>query len=254
MEEIYAFILATLLIYNNSLVVLGPTAWGTGLGPRRSYAVAVAGQLLGVATSTMRPIHMGTAEFLYISFLYVAISAAKISLPISVAGYAISSLSPGAAAIWLTSPATSAATYALCRTRSIAKLAAPSLLLVMYMFGYNNVALFNLNPALTAAAVLIGTYLGLGYSRWVVDIAALRPRTAASINLTASLGALLGTLANVPISFTLVAYSSMLVSAYTSNVRIIRARKFVKAYAGILIALLAASIFPYLKSLPLPHL
>jgi phosphate/sulfate permease len=113
----------------------------------------------------------------------------------------------------------------------------------MYAFGYNNVALFSRNIVLTASAIAMGTYLGLGFSRWAADLVALRQRTAVSINLSAATGALIGILAHIPISFTLVAYSAMLVASYSSAIRVVKIEKFLRAYLGIIAALLAALIF-----------
>lgn len=253
MEDIYAFVLALLLVYNNSLVLLGPTAWGTGVGPRKALAVAVVAQLLGAATSSMTPLRLDLAMFLYIALLYLLLSLAKISLPVSVVGYAISSFKPEAVVLWLTSPAVSLATYVWCRVlKRGGGLSLPSLFLVMYAFGYNNVALFSHNLILTASATALGTYLGLGFSRWVADLVALRSRTAVAINLSVAVGAFIGILAGIPISFTLVAYSAMLVASYSFSMRVVKIEKFVKAYLGIVAALLAAFIFhvaePLLRS------
>jgi len=243
-EDIYAFILALLLIYNNSLVLLGPTAWGTGVGPRKALVVAAVAQLLGVATSSMHPLQIGHTTFLYIAVLYFLLSMAKISLPVSVVSYAISSLRPEAVALWLTSPAVSLIAYMWCRlAKRSGALSLLSLFAVMYAFGYNNVALFSRNIVLTASAIAMGTYLGLGFSRWAADLVALRQRTAVSINLSAATGALIGILAHIPISFTLVAYSAMLVASYSSAIRVVKIEKFLRAYLGIIAALLAALIF-----------
>jgi hypothetical protein len=243
-EDIYAFILALLLIYNNSLVLLGPTAWGTGVGPRKALAVATVAQLLGVITSSMHPLQIGHATFLYIAVLYFLLSMAKISLPVSVVSYAISSFRPEAVALWLTSPTASLIAYMWCRlAKRSGALPLLSLFAVMYAFGYNNVALFSRNIVLTASAIAMGTYLGLGFSRWAADLVALRQRTAVSINLSVATGALIGILAHIPISFTLVAYSAMLVASYSSAIRVVKIEKFLGAYLGIIAALLAALIF-----------
>jgi phosphate/sulfate permease len=122
----------------------------------------------------------------------------------------------------------------------------------MYAFGYNNVALLVHSPLTAAAAVALGTYLGLGYSRWVMELAALRPRTTATVNITVALAALLGIIFSIPISFTLVAYSSMLAASYSQKMRVIKIEKFLKAYIGVLAALGASAIFPYLKPLLAP--
>jgi len=250
MEDIYAFILALLLIYNNSLVLLGPAAWGTGMGPRRALVVAVAAQLLGVVTSSMAPLQIDLTTFLYIALLYLLLSFAKISLPVSVVGYAISSFKLEAIALWLTSPAVSFVAYLWCRFfKKGGGLTPPSLFLAMYAFGYNNVALFAHNLPLTVVAVATGTYLGLGFSRWVADLVALRSRTVVAINFSIVAGALVGILAGIPISFTLVAYSAMLTASYSSAMRVVKIGKFVRAYLGIIVALIAASIFPVVESL-----
>ncbi len=244
MEGIYATVLALLLVYNNSLVLLGPTAWGTGAGPKKALVVAVVAQMLGVATSSMTSLRLDLTTFLYIALLYLLLSLARISLPVSVVGYAISSFKPEAVVLWLTSPAVSLVAYIWCRLlKRGGDLPLPSLFLVMYAFGYNNVALFSHNLVLTALAVALGTYLGLGFSRWVADLVALRSRTAVAINLSVMVGAFIGTLAGIPISFTLVAYSAMLVASYSSSMRVLKIEKFVRAYLGIVAALLAAFIF-----------
>jgi len=244
MEDIYAFTLALLLVYNNSLVLLGPTAWGTGVGPRKAMTVAVIAQLLGTATSSMTPLRLDLITFLYIALLYVLLSLAKISLPLSVVGYAMSSLRPEAVMFWLTSPAVSLAAYVWCRLlKRVGGLPPLSLFLVMYAFGFNNVALFSHNPILTALAVTLGTYLGLGFSRWVADLVALRSRTAVAINLSVVAGASIGILAGIPISFTLIVYSAMLVASYSYSMRVVKIEKFIRAYLGIVAALLAAFIF-----------
>lgn len=250
LEDIYTFLLALILIYNNSLVLLGPTAWGTGVGPRRSFIIAVAGQLLGISTSHMSHIHVETSEFLYIAALYTALSIAKISIPISIVGYAIYSLRPDAVILWLTSPTVSLIVFPLCKLLKRSDIMIlPSLFLLMYVFGYNNVALFSRNIPLATLAVVVGTYLGLGFSRWVADLVALRPRTVVAINLATIIGAFIGISFNIPVSFTLVAYSAMLVASLSSSIRLIKIEKFVRTYVGIIIALIAAAIFPALKSL-----
>jgi hypothetical protein len=248
-EDIYASILALLLIYNNSLVLLGPTAWGTGVGPGKAFAVAVFAQLLGVITSSMAPLQIDHATFLYIAVLYFLLSLAKISLPVSVVSYAISSFRPEAVALWLASPAASLVAYIWCKlAKRSGALSLLSLFAVMYAFGYNNVAIFSRNIVLTTVAIAVGTYLGLGFSRWAADLVALRQRTALSINLSVAIGALVGILAKIPISFTLVAYSAMLVASYSSAIRIVKIEKFVRAYLGIVAALLAALIFHVVES------
>jgi hypothetical protein len=248
-EDIYASVLALLLIYNNSLVLLGPTAWGAGVGPKKAFAVAVFAQLLGVITSSMALLQIGHTTFLYIAVLYFLLSLAKISLPVSVVSYAMSSLRPEAVALWLTSPAVSLIAYVWCRVaKRGGALSLLSLFAVMYAFGYNNVALFSRNIVLTAVAIVMGTYLGLGFSRWAADLVALRQRTAVSINLSVATGALIGILAKIPISFTLVAYSAMLVASYSSVIKIVKIEKFIRAYLGIIAALLVAFIFHVVES------
>ncbi|ABO09235.1 hypothetical protein [Pyrobaculum calidifontis] len=245
---IYPAVLAFLLAYNNSLVLLGPTAWGSGAGPRRSFAIALAGQMLGMATSNLQPLKIGTAEFFYISALYVALTAAKISLPVAVVTYAIHRPSLDAALFWLLSPAVALSAYAYeavgGRYTTLLTLFA-----VMYAFGYNNLALFAENYALTAVAAAAGTYLGLSYSRWVLDLAALRSKVANSVNLAAATAAALGTALGIPISFTLVAYSALLVTSLRHRIRVIKVEKFVKAYLSIAVAVVAAAIFPALRQL-----
>lgn len=245
---IYSAVLAFLLAYNNSLVLLGPTAWGSGAGPRRSFAIALAGQMLGMATSNLHPLKIGTAEFLYISALYVALTAAKISLPVAVVTYAIYKPSLDAALFWLFSPAVALSAYAYeavgGRYTTLLTLFA-----VMYAFGYNNLALFAENYAVTAVAAAAGTYLGLGYSRWVLDLAALRSKVANSVNLAAATAAALGAALGIPISFTLVAYSALLVTSLRHRIRVVKVEKFVKAYLSIAVAVVAAAIFPALRQL-----
>lgn len=55
-----------------------------------------------------------------------------------------------------------------------------------------------------------------------MELAALRPRTTATINATVALAAHLGILSSIPISFTLVAYSSMLTASYSQKMRVIK--------------------------------
>ncbi|MFN3804868.1 MAG: hypothetical protein ACK4SY_07415 [Pyrobaculum sp.] len=237
-------------MYNNSLVLLGPTGWGTGVGPRRSFIVAVLGQALGAATSNMEPVSLGLEEFIYITALYLALSAAKISLPISVVSYAMSTYRVEAISLWLTSPLFAFFALAFCKVlKGGGGLSLPTLFVLMYLFGYNNLALFSHNLVTTVVAATIGTYMGLSYSRWVVDLVALRPRTTVSINLTMIVGALAASLIQVPLSFTLVAYSALLTASSRYKIRVIRIEKFIKAYIGIMLALFFASIFPFLKSL-----
>ncbi|MFN7105287.1 MAG: hypothetical protein ACK4M3_01675, partial [Pyrobaculum sp.] len=133
------------------------------------------------------------------------------------------------------------------------RLPLPTLFVLMYLFGYNNLAIFSHNLIATAVASTIGTYIGLSYSRWVVDLVALKPRTTVSINLTIVVGALAASLIHVPLAFTLVAYSALLTTSLRYKIRVIRVEKFIKAYIGIALALFFASIFPFLKSL-LQHL
>lgn len=248
--EILGLILAALLIYNNSLVLLGPTTWGTGIGPKKAYVAAVTGQLLGVATSTMPQLGLDPAEFLYIFLIYAVLTYIKISLPIAVSTYAMDRITAEAVAFWLLSPIFAAATYLFCRIlRKETWLSLPTLFVVMYMFGHNNVALLTRDLAYAAPAILIGTYIGLKFSRWVLELAALRTRTAISTNLTLIVGSLMATSLKIPVSFTLVAYSSLFATSYMYRIRVIKAEKFLKSYLGILAAVAAAAIFPYLKSL-----
>lgn len=244
--EIY--ILVFLLVYNNSLVLLGPTTWGAGIKPKKSLAIATLGQISGVVTSNMTPLVLNFDEFLYIVTLYVFLSLAKISLPISIITYAMSIQRSEAVALWMLSPLFAVLTPAFCRLKNNA-LAMPTLFAVMYMFGYNNIALLSHDLFLTTVATFLGTYFGLKYSRWVIDLTALKPATAISINLTIISGAVVGSIYKIPISFTLVAYSALLSASMQYVVKFVRFEKFVKAYLGILLTIVLVVIFPYLKSL-----
>jgi phosphate/sulfate permease len=72
------------------------------------------------------------------------------------------------------------------------------------------------------------------------------------MNLSVAVSAFIGILAHIPISFTLVAYSAMLVASYSSAIRVVKIEKFLRAYLGIIATLLAALIFhvaePLLRS------
>ncbi|MEM4765335.1 MAG: hypothetical protein QW598_10600, partial [Pyrobaculum sp.] len=247
--DIYATVLAVLLIYNNSLVLLGPSAWGAGLGFRKAYLITLAGITLGAATSPLRPIQLGPAEFAYLTALYVSLTLLKISVPLAVAAYSITGLSAHSALLWITSPLFAAVTYPLCKLlKGGRRLTAPSLFLTAYLFGLNNVALFAKEPSSTLVATAAGAYLGLSLSKWVLDLAAVRPRTALAVNLTVAAAALAGALTHVPISFTLVAYSSLLAASSAYEIRIVKIERFVRAYLGVVAALASALIFPFLKS------
>ncbi|MEZ0319460.1 MAG: hypothetical protein ABWK05_05670 [Pyrobaculum sp.] len=247
--DIYAAVLALLLVYNNSIVLLGPSAWGAGLGFRKAYFITLAGITLGAATSPLRPIQVGPAEFLYLTALYLLLTLVKISIPLAVAAYSITGLSTPSALLWLTSPMFAVLTYPLCRLlKGGGGLTAPSLFLIAYLFGLNNVALFTTDLSTTFIATAIGVYLGISLSKWVLDLVAIRPRTALVTNITVAIAALAGASIHVPISFTLVAYSSLLAAASAYKIRIIKIEKFVKAYLGIVAALVSALIFPFLKS------
>jgi len=246
---IYSAALAFLLAYNNSLVLLGPTAWGSGAGPRKSLAIALVGQMLGVATSNIHPLKIGAVEFFYISALYIALTAAKISLPVAVVTYAIYKPSLDAVLFWLLSPAVALSVYIYCKATSGRYMTPLTLFAVMYAFGYNNLALFAENYVLTIATAAVGTYLGIRYSRWVLDLAALRPRVVNSVNLATATAAALGVTLGIPISFTLAAYSALLTVSLRYQVRVVKAEKFIKAYLSIAAAVVAAAIFLFLRQL-----
>ena len=248
--EIYNVVLAVVLIYNNSLVLLGPTAWGTGVGPKRAFVMATLGQFLGAVSSNMPLLKIDLLEFLYITSIYTVLTYIKVSLPVAVVSYAVKEVRLDAVLFWLLTPLFALTSYVFCKTlRKGQFLPLVTLFLVMYMFGYNNVALFIRDPFIVVLTVLIGTYGGLYFSRWVLELAALRTRTVVSINLSVILSSLVATFFKIPISFTLVAYTSLFITSYTQRFRIIKAERFIKSYMGILIAVLAAAIFPALRSL-----
>lgn len=244
--DLYAFILVTLLAYNNALVLLGPTAWGSGMGPRRVYVVAIIGQILGALTSPMPQIKLGPGEFVYLMALYLLMTALKISLPLSVASFAISTPRLDAMALWFGSPL---AAIPVCLFRKMGRRGVlTTLFLTMYLFGSNNIAIFSRDPIITTVAAAMGTYLGLGFSRWVLELVAFRGSDVAAINTAVIFAATVGIVAGIPISFTLVAYSAIFALSFCYKVKIIRFENMLKGYLGLVVALLTAFIYHALKS------
>ncbi|MCC6021252.1 MAG: hypothetical protein LM577_07805 [Thermoproteaceae archaeon] len=242
-ETALAYGLAAVLVYNNSVVVLGPGAWSGGVGPRRALVAAVLGQLTGALTSHIERLRLGVHELVYVLALYAALTAAGVSLPLSVASFALTGLRPEAAALWLASPAFALVAYLLCKLPRVCRPAPMlSLLLASYAFGYNNIALFSTDPLLTAASILAGTYLGLRFSRRILLLVGLGARDVVAINLTLAIAAAVGSALAIPVSFTLVAYSAVLAASMSHRVRIIRAGELVRAYLGIVAAMAAALI------------
>lgn len=243
MNQLYSSALAALLTYNNSLILLGPTAW-SGVGPRRALLVALAGLALGTATSPLRPVELDTPLFLYVLVTYLAFSAVRLALPLSVMTYASRHMGPTELAMWLISPALAAAatcsTYALRGLLSPLRL--PSLFLLWLLFGQNNLAVLG-SWLPTVAGASVGVLFGLGFSRWSLDLLALSGRAVVVVNLSVSLASAMGNLLGVPLSFTLMAYASLTAAALLHGIRLARWRKLAGGYLALLLALALAALF-----------
>jgi len=133
--------LAFALVYNNALVVLGPSAWG-GVQPDRALILATASEIAGTFLSPMSPLRFSPPEYLAALLFYAAFTAARISLPISVFLYSLRGLTATSLALWFGTPA-----LAFTVGYFAARLVRPSLALgyvvlfaVSFMFGANNIA------------------------------------------------------------------------------------------------------------------
>ncbi len=240
LDELLTSLLAFALVYNNALVVLGPSAWG-GVQPDRALILATVSEIAGTFLSPMSPLNFSASEYLAALLFYVAFTAAKISLPISVFLYSLRGLTTTSLLLWFGTPALAFAVGYLA-----AKLVRPSLALgyvvlaaVSFMFGVNNIAFVDKN-IYVVAAILLGNYLGLRFSRWIVKLYAFSFSGAVAASVSAAVLAAVGTAFNVPMSFTLLTYSTLLGSAASRRMRIIRIVDFIKALASITSALLLA--------------
>ncbi|MEZ0247887.1 MAG: hypothetical protein ABWJ97_01320, partial [Thermoproteus sp.] len=240
--EALQLLLTFALVYNNALVVLGPSAWG-GLQPRRAFVVAVVFEVLGVFASPMAPLPFDSTQYLVALLFYAAFTAARTSLPISIFLYSLKGLTPLALLLWFGTPAVAFAVgYFMGRGLR------PSLTFgyfvlagIAFMFGANNIAFITKSPYVVVP-IVVGNYLGLWFSRWIVKLYAFSTSGAVAANTSAALLAALGTGFKVPMSFTLLIYSTLLGSATSRKMRIIKISDFLKALTSILTALLLAYV------------
>ncbi len=241
-EELLTLALIFALVYNNALVVLGPSAWG-GITPRRALAIAIVSEAAGTFLSPMSPLRFKDLEYLTALLFYIAFTLAKISLPISIFLYSLKGLTAESLALWFGTPvlAFGAGYLAGRAVRPSLVLGYMTLIGVTFMFGMNNIAVVSKDPYVVIPIVL-GNYLGLGFSRWIVKLYAFSFSGAVAASASAALLAALGTAFNVPMSFTLLTYSTLLGAAASRRTRIIRVGDFLKALASILLALLLAYI------------
>lgn len=228
------------LVYNNSLVVMGPLAWG-GVSPRRALPLMIIAESAGALLSPMRPMAFSTPYYAAALAFYLAFTLAKVALPISVFLYALRGLNAIALAIWFgTAPAAALAGYALGRgLRPSQTLALLILAAVGFMFGANNIAFINDTPW-ALLPIVLGNVLGVRFSRWIIKLYAFSFSGALSASASATLIAVLGTAFGVPISFTFATYSTLLGAAAARRLRIIRLSDFLRAIAAITAALLLA--------------
>ncbi|MEL9991571.1 MAG: hypothetical protein QXP98_06705 [Thermoproteus sp.] len=240
--EILQLLLTLALVYNNALVVVGPSAWG-GLGPRRALTIAVVFEVLGVFTSPMTPIPFDPTQYLVALLFYAVFTAAKISLPISIFLYSLKGLTPLALLLWFGTPIIAFAVGYMMSRSLRPSLAFGYLVLagIAFMFGANNIAFITKSPYVVAP-IVVGNYLGLWFSRWIVKLYAFSTSGAVAANTSAALLAALGTGFKIPMSFTLLIYSTLLGSAASRKMRIVRISDFLKALSSILVALLLAYV------------
>ncbi len=239
-DEALTLALAFALVYNNALVVLGPSAWG-GVQPDRALILATASEIAGTFLSPMSPLRFSPPEYLAALLFYAAFTAARISLPISVFLYSLRGLTATSLALWFGTPALAFTVGYLA-----ARLVRPSLALgyvvlfaVSFMFGANNIAFVD-KDVYVVAAIFLGNYLGLRFSRWIMKLYAFSFSGAVSASASAAALAALGIAFGIPMSFTLLIYSTLLGSAASRRMRIIRPADFIKALASITSALLLA--------------
>lgn len=238
------------LVYNNSLVVVGPLAWG-GLTPQRVLPVIIIAELVGTFATPMRAVIFPTPYYAAALGFYLAFTAAKISLPISVFLYSLRGPNAAALTLWFgTAPAAFSLGYAAAKwLRPNVALGLLLIFAVGYMFGANNIAFITASP-LAAVPVVLGNLLGLRYSRWIVRLYAFSLKGAVSASAASSIIAAAGTAFGVPISFTFATYSTLLGSAAARRIKIIRIGDFVRALLAISLALALAYLTKTILAIP----
>lgn len=240
--ELLAQLLVFALVYNNALVVLGPFAWG-GIAPRRALVIAIVSEVAGTLLSPMPSLRFESPQYLVTLLFYAVFIAAKISLPISIFLYSLKGLTVESLALWFGTPVLAfGAGYVAGRSfRPSLAMGYSTLIATTFMFGANNIAVVA-KDVYVMVPIVLGNYLGLGFSRWIVKLYAFSFSGAVSASASASLLAILGTAFKVPMSFTLLVYSTLLGAAASRRVRIIKIWDFIKALSSILLAMLLAYI------------
>lgn len=239
-DSVLSNLVVLALVYNNALVVLGPTVW-SGLNPRRALVIAIAAEIAGTFLSPMRTVHFQTDYYIVSLVFYLIFTYVKISLPISVFLYSLRGLTAQSLGLWFGTPVPAFAVgYLISRTlRPSMVLGYLVLVLVSFMFGANNIAFVN-KSLYVVVPIAVGNYLGLSFSRWIVRLYAFSFSGAISASLAAAALAALGTALEVPMSFTFLTYSTLLGAAAARRPRIIRVYDFLKALSSILLALFLA--------------
>ncbi len=239
-DELLALALVFALVYNNALVVLGPLAWG-GMTPRRTLIIATISEIAGTLLSPMSPLKFGQSEYLAALVFYAAFTSIKISLPISIFLYTLKGLTVESIALWFGTPVLAFGLGYLAGRAMKPSIVTGYVMLIAntFMFGVNNIAVIA-KDVYVIVPIVLGNYLGLGFSRWIIRLYAFSFSGAVSASASASLLAIVGTAFKVPMSFTLLVYSTLLGTAASRRVRIVKIWDFMKALTSILLALFLA--------------
>ena len=252
MEAWGAAALAFLVVLNNSLVLMGPSAW-SGFGARRAAAIYAAFSSAGALMPWMPRVDIGLSALAFTIAIYVAFLFARVSVPLSVLVYAVGGVGPHAIAAWLASPipAMVVAPLVARRPRFARAAVAPLLAAASFAFGANNLALFvddEASAVSVVAADLAASALSSRYSVWITEAVGVGRVIASATNASIIAGVALGMAIGVPMSITVLAYSALLSLAATSPLGITRVGRLARAYAALLVAVAASQAYRLAES------
>jgi len=250
-------VLVFVLVYNNSLVILGPSVWN-GVNKRLSILISTVGQIMGLFTSFMKPIKLDFITDTLLLAYYFVFNLFRLSLPISIFVYSVKLLSLRALLLWLTTPLISMALTPLFMRvfRSSARLHFVALFITSWLFSANNISVLTTDEVpktVYLLAIIAGVALGVRFSSWILELYGVSQRASSTANASTSLMAFVGTLFQIPMSFTLLVYSSLIGASAFYKIRIVKICGFIKAYLAVLFAVILAFITPSLVQL-LRHL
>ena len=252
MEPWAAALLTFLVVVNNSLVLMGPSAW-SGFGARRAAAIYAAFSSAGALTPWMPRVEVGLGAVVFAVTMYVVFLFARVSIPLSVLVYAMGGAGPSAVAAWLASPIPAMVVAPLVARRPrLARVAvAPLLASASFAFGANNLAMFvhdGVSAASVIAADVAASAIGARYSVWIAEAVGVGRVVASATNASIMAGVLMGMAIGVPMSVTLLAYSALLSLAATSPLRITKVGRLVSAYVALLAAIAASQVYRLVES------